>query len=64
MRSFSDYLYIVIMSLIIVAPLIFLRFKMMVFGDNKTNKEIIIIALITTLVIVLFFITIEILDNK
>ena len=63
MRGFSGYLSIVIIYFIIVTPLVFLRFKMS-FGDSKTNKEIIKIALIINSVIVLFFITIEILDNN
>jgi hypothetical protein len=61
MRGITDYLFIIIMSLLIVVPLAFLRLKMTGFG---TNKKIIKTVLITTLSTVLIFAMIEILDNN
>jgi hypothetical protein len=61
MRGITDYLYIIIMSLIIVVPLAFLRLKFMGFG---TNKKIIKTVLIMVVSIVFIFVMIEILDNN
>jgi len=61
MRGITDYLYIIIVVLILVGPLYFLRLKLLGFG---TDKKIIKTVLITILSTVFIFAMIEILDNN